>query len=73
MNRQRKTQLEYEFDHNWAKLVVALLVSGLLIGGHVTGYLFLDIIAVFVWIFGVNAIAYMIEAALHHKHKHGKL
>ncbi len=63
-------QDEYKIDHWLAKLVIAILVCSLLIAGRYTGYIAFDVIGVFIWFFGVNVVAYIIEIILHHRHKH---
>ena len=63
-------QDEYRVDHWLAKLLIALLVCGLLITGRYTGNVAFDVVGVFIWFFGVNGVAYVIESILHHKHKH---
>ena len=73
MTRRSKRQLEYDADHRTAKFIVAAIVCILLISGHYTGWIILDIIGVFIWFFGVNSVAYVVEEVRHHSHKHGRL
>ena len=63
---------EYTVVHRSAKLIVAVLVTGLMLLSRKTGYFTFETLAIFSWFFGPNVVGYLIEAALHLKHKHSK-
>ena len=63
----------YKMAHMCAKIIVFLLIVILLIVGRTYDIMFLDILAVAVWFFGVNPVAWAIEEALHIKHLHSKI
>ncbi len=66
----------YKKDHTIAKLIVAIIVSILITLAQLSSMpinLILNILAIFIWFFGVNPIGYAIESLLNHKHKHDKL
>jgi|DEB0MinimDraft_10_1074344.scaffolds.fasta_scaffold00875_12 fatty acid desaturase len=66
----------YKQDHVLAKLIIAVIVAILITGAQLSNMpisLILNISAVFVWFFGVNPLAYLIEEIRGHSHKHDKL
>ena len=72
----KKNKDIYKQDHKLAKFIVAGIVSVLITIAQLADMpfsLIFNVIAVYVWLFGVNPTAYMIETVLHHKHKHDKL
>jgi hypothetical protein len=62
----------YKFCHKLAKTITCFLVILLLITSRLTGWFALDILAVVVWFFGVNPIAYLIEHVNKWRHIHEK-
>ena len=67
------TELDYKQDHKIAKTIVCFLVISLLLLSRHYNLVYLDIIAVVVWMFGVNAIGYLIETIRGHQHRHDKI
>lgn len=66
----------YDKDHKLAKLIVAIVVTCLITLAQFSELpysLILNGVSVFVWFFGVNPTAYVIESILKHEHKHKKL
>lgn len=67
---------DYDKDHLLAKLIIAIIVSVLLTISQLIGLpwsLILNVVAVFIWLFGVNPLGYLIETVRHHIHKHNIL
>lgn len=67
---------EYKTDHVLAKLIIAVVVTTLITIAQVSGFpvsAILNGLAVFIWFFGVNPVAYLIEEIRGHAHKHDKL
>jgi ACR3 family arsenite efflux pump ArsB len=67
---------DYKQDHVLAKLIIAIVVAILITGAQISSMpisLVLNIVAIFVWFFGVNPLAYLIEEIRGHSHKHDKL
>lgn len=62
---------QYDKVHKIAKAITCALVIGILLIG--AGSRLLDIIAVLVWFWGTNPIAYIIETILKIKHRHTKV
>lgn len=61
----------YQQNHKLAKLIMSIIVCALLyLDGSLSIYAWA---AVIVWVFGVNPIAYVIEAIRRQDHKHDKL
>jgi len=77
MTKTKKVyHIEYKQDHKLAKFIVACVVSVLLVLAELnTGSLgvVLSVVAVWVWIWGVNAFQYVIEHIRHHTHKVDKI
>lgn len=74
---KRKQRQEYELDHKYAKFVIIFLQIGLttvalFLADNVwlKAVLFIFLIKEFLYYYGVNVIAYMIEILAHHRHKH---
>lgn len=68
-----KIKDQYGVVHRTSKAIVCAIVIFLLLLGRYYETILFDAIAVIVWFFGVNFIAYVIEGVLHLKHKHTKL
>ena len=64
------TKQEYDKVHHAAKVIVMAMVILLLILGRTYDTVIMDILAVAIWFFGVNLVAYIIESVLHFNHKH---
>jgi hypothetical protein len=64
---------QYRKIHKLAKLVIFALVVLLLVINRVYNLLILDILAVALWFFGVNTVAYIIEHVLNLRHTHDKV
>lgn len=63
----------YKQDHTIAKTVIFCIVVLLLVVNRDLDMVELDILAVFVWLFGVNPIAYLVESLRKHPHNHDKI
>jgi hypothetical protein len=64
---------QYKKAHHIAKGIVCAVVIFLLILSRSYDTVVFDALAVIVWLFGVNPVAYVIESILHYKHNHSKL
>lgn len=65
---------EYERDHFIGKFIVATIVASLITAAQMVEFpvsLFLNILAVYVWFFGINPVCHLLELALGHRSKHG--
>lgn len=62
----------YAYAHKLAKLIAFAVVVMCLILNRDLGLVAVDIFAVFVWFFGVNFFAYLIESVLNWEHRHDK-
>lgn len=64
---------EYKQDHLIAKIIVAFIVS-ILVTIAMTSTFFIswicNVLAIFIWIFGVNPIGYIVETIRKHSHNH---
>lgn len=63
----------YDKIHKTAKSIVFCGVVACLIAAKVSGLIVLDIVAVAIWFFGVNPVAYLLETFLHVKHQHNRI
>jgi len=66
----------YEKDHLLAKFIIAAIVGILITSAQLSAMpitLILNVLAVYVWFFGVNPTAYLIETLKKHVHKHSKI
>lgn len=66
----------YKQDHILAKLIIAIIVAILITGAQISTMpisLVLNAVAIFIWFFGVNPTAFIIESIRGHSHKHDKL
>lgn len=63
----------YNYVHQIAKLIVCAINTILLLLSKEFDVTIILIFLNFTYFFGVNSIAYLIEAALHYKHKHNKI
>lgn len=69
----KKDKVMYNQDHILAKVICCLINTLLVILYINTGSVILLILANITYFFGVNTLAYVIEAIRHHKHKHSKI
>lgn len=66
----------YGRDHLVAKFIVASVVACLITGAQVSEMpwsIALNLAAVYIWFFGINPVAYIVEWVLKHPHLHNKL
>ena len=67
------TRNQYRQDHKIAKAIVFMLVVLCLVINREFDSMYIDILAVFIWLFGVNPIGYLVESIRHHSHNHDKV
>ena len=63
----------YKQDHKIAKAIVYLMIVVLLVLNKHFDLLYLDVLAVSLWFWCINSIAYVIETIRGHSHNHDKL
>lgn len=61
---------EYHQDHLLAKILLAIILTVLAL---IEGFSVLSIVMVWLWLFGTNPLAYVIEKVRNHPHKHDKV